>query len=88
MNLFLLGAIAMASLVAAGFFLRFWRDTGDLLFLLFALAFGLEGVNRTLLALSPAPNEGDIGLYVVRFLAYALIVAGIASKNLSRLDPR
>ena len=29
MDLMLLGAIAMASLVAGLFFLRFWRDTRD-----------------------------------------------------------
>jgi hypothetical protein len=37
MNAALLGAIAMASLVAALFFLRFWRDTKDRLFLFFSI---------------------------------------------------
>lgn len=84
MNLFLLGAIAMACFVAALFFLRFWRDTRDELFLLFAVAFALEGANRSLLALSPTPNEGDLSFYLVRLLAYSLIVAGIVGKNISR----
>ena len=57
MTLFLLGAIAAASLVAGLFVLRFWRDTGDGLFLAFGLAFLLEGVNRTVLASTPDPSE-------------------------------
>jgi hypothetical protein len=78
---FALGAVAMASLVAALFFARFYRDTRDPLFLYFAAAFGLEGVNRTLLAFSPSPNEGDPVLYLVRAFAYSLILVGIYQKN-------
>jgi uncharacterized membrane protein HdeD (DUF308 family) len=78
---FALGAVAMASLVAALFFARFYRDTRDPLFLYFAAAFGLEGVNRTLLAFSPSPNEGDPILYLVRAFAYSLILVGIYQKN-------
>lgn len=58
MDLMLLGAISMASLVAGLFFLRFWRDTGDRFFLFFAVAFLVEGVNRAALGLSGDPNEG------------------------------
>lgn len=46
MEQFIMGAIAMASTVAALFFLRFWRDTGDRLFAMFALAFLLLGITR------------------------------------------
>jgi hypothetical protein len=78
---FALGAVAMASLVAALFFARFYRDTRDPLFLYFAAAFGLEAVNRTLLAFAPAPNEADPILYLVRAFAYSLILFGIYQKN-------
>lgn len=81
MSLFLLGAIAMASLTAALLFLRFWRETGDRLFLLFAISFGIEGVNRTLLALSPAPQEGDALFFVVRLASFLLILYAVAEKN-------
>lgn len=77
----MLGAIAMASLTAALFFLRFWRETKDRLFLAFSLAFAIEGVNRIALALSPHPSEGDPVFYVVRLLAFGLILAGIIDKN-------
>lgn len=45
-----MGAIAMASAIAALYFLRFWRDTGDRLFAIFALAFLLLGITRLGLA--------------------------------------
>jgi uncharacterized membrane protein HdeD (DUF308 family) len=52
MEQFVMGAIAMASTMAALFFLRFWRDTGDRLFAMFALAFLLLGITRFGLAMS------------------------------------
>jgi hypothetical protein len=54
MEQFIMGAIAMASAIAALFFLRFWRDTGDRLFVIFALAFLLLGITRLGLAASQA----------------------------------
>jgi uncharacterized membrane protein HdeD (DUF308 family) len=83
MSLFLLGAITMASFVAGLFFLRFWRETKDRLFLAFGTSFLVEGVNRTALALSDAPNEGAPFFYLVRLLAYALILGAVVDKNRS-----
>jgi hypothetical protein len=81
---FLLGAIATMSLLAALFFLRFWRQTGDRLFLLFAAAFGLEALNRIALASTEHPNEGQPVFYAVRLTSYLIILLAIAQKNLSR----
>lgn len=78
---FVLGAIAMASAVAALFFVRFYRETRDQLFLYFAAAFAMEAINRTLLAFSPSPNEASPQLYVLRASAYSLILVGIYRKN-------
>ena len=80
----LLGAIAMASLIAGLFFLRFWRQTGDRLFLFFAISFLAEGINRWALGLSGDPNEGRPFFYFVRFLSFLLIIIAIAQKNLSK----
>lgn len=78
---FVLGAIAMASVAAALFFGRFYRDTRDPLFLYFSAAFALEAISRTLMAFTPAPNEGAPELYLLRALAYSLILIGIYQKN-------
>ena len=43
---YLSGAVTMGFVVAAIFFLRFWRRTSDRLFLSFALAFALLALNQ------------------------------------------
>lgn len=81
---FLLGVIVTCCFVAAGFFARFWLATRDLLFLGFAIAFSLEGLNRIVFLFLDRPNEGDETIYIVRLFAYLLILAAIAHKNRSR----
>jgi uncharacterized membrane protein HdeD (DUF308 family) len=80
---FLLGIIVTASLVAAAFFWKFWRQTRDSLFLAFAAAFFVEGVNRTSFLFIDTPNEGRPAIYVVRLVAFLLILAAIVRKNWS-----
>jgi hypothetical protein len=81
---FLLGVIVTCSFIAAGFFARFWFATRDLLFLGFAAAFALEGLNRTAFLFLAKPSIGDEAIYVVRLLSYLLILAAIANKNRTR----
>ena len=84
MNQMLSGAIAVASLTVALFFLRFWRNTRDRFFLFFALSFLLEGVNRIVLGLLSDAREDNPLFYSVRVVAYGLIVAAIWQKNRGR----
>jgi hypothetical protein len=81
MNSLILGAVAMASLVAALFFFRFWRQTRDHLFLLFSLAFAVDVVTRVALGISGSPNEGEPLFYLGRLVTFALIVIAIFRKN-------
>lgn len=81
MENFLLGMIVTCSLIAALFFFRFWRNTRDLLFLAFAAAFGIEGINRIGFLFLERPNEGSPVIYAVRLLASLLIIAAILWKN-------
>jgi uncharacterized membrane protein HdeD (DUF308 family) len=83
-NTFLLGVIATCSLIAGIFFFRYWRDTRDSLFLAFALAFTIEAVNRTAMLLVASPNEGRLSIYLVRFIAFFIIVTGVVMKNRQR----
>jgi Family of unknown function (DUF5985) len=78
---FLLGVIVTASLVAAGYFLKFWRQTRDPLFLGFAAAFFIEGINRTCFLFVANPESGSTALYSVRLVSYLLILVAIAYKN-------
>lgn len=83
MEEFIMGAIAMASAIVALFFLRFWRETGDRLFGIFALAFLLLGFTRLGLAASADAAEGHTIWYWVRFAAFLLILMAIVDKNVS-----
>jgi hypothetical protein len=77
----LMGGIAMASAIAALFFLRFWRDTGDRLFAIFAIAFLLLAITRVGLALSNEQTEGHTHWYWARLAAFVLILLAIVDKN-------
>ena len=81
MNEFLIGGIAVASFAAGLFFFRFWRHTHDRFFIFFALSFWIEAVNRVAMIIHLEPNEGEPGYYVVRLVAYGLIIAAIVDKN-------
>jgi len=78
---FLLGVIATSSLTAGVFFLKFWKKTHDSLFLAFGLAFVVEGLNRSAVLFLAKPNEGSPYIYIVRLLAFLLILAAILHKN-------
>ena len=84
MDQLLMGAIAAGSLFAGLFFFRFWRQTRDRLFLYFAGSFWLEAANRVALALVPHADEQEPLFYLVRLMAYALILAAIWQKNRGR----
>jgi hypothetical protein len=81
LNAFILGAVFMLCLVAGTFFLRFWRKTKDRLFLMFAIAFWMLGVNWATLVFAPEQDELRTALYVVRMLAFVLILAAVIDKN-------
>jgi hypothetical protein len=78
---FMNGAAAMACAVIVSFFYRYWRQTGDRLFGIFALAFLLFGVNRVFLAALDEDADGRVFVYLVRLLAFLLIIAAILDKN-------
>lgn len=78
---FLLGIIVAASLTAGAFFFRFWKQTGDKLFLGFGAAFVIESVNRLAFLFLDHPNEGNPLLFTIRLFSYLLILAAIINKN-------
>ncbi|MDY6945801.1 MAG: DUF5985 family protein [Pseudomonadota bacterium] len=78
---FLLGVIVTASLTAAGFFWRFYRQTRDNLFFAFAAAFAIEGINRMAFLLVDKPSEGSPIIYLVRLVTFLLLLGAIVAKN-------
>jgi uncharacterized membrane protein len=78
----LTGAIVFGFLVGALFFMRFWRSTGDRLFMLFGIAFAMLGLQQLLIAMQDVDSESYPLLFVIRLAAFALILIAIADKNL------
>lgn len=78
---FMSGLVTMGFFIACLFFMRYWRQTRDLLFLAFAVAFALLGLNQALLALSQIPVEERSWLYLLRLAAFATIMAAVFYKN-------
>ena len=80
---FLSGAVTLGSIIASLFFLRFWRKTSDRFFLAFAVAFLLLALNQVLAQWIGAADERVGYTYLLRVLAFVLILAAIIDKNLS-----
>ncbi len=75
------GLIVAGDLIAALFFLKFWRRSADTLFAIFAAAFLLLALGQALLALTNVPVEERSWIYLLRLAAFVLIIAGIVHKN-------
>jgi hypothetical protein len=78
---FITGGATMAFLAAAAFFARFWKETHDRLFLLFAVAFAALALNRTLIVFYPVGRESQPYVYLVRLFAFVLIAYAVVDKN-------
>ena len=85
---FLYGAISMAAATAALFFLRFYRRTGDRFFLYFFASFALESASRLLSTTLQWGEQDNVWFYMLRVIAYGLILVAIVDKNLPRAPPR
>jgi O-antigen/teichoic acid export membrane protein len=79
---FVQGAMMLGSFGVAVFFLRYWRDTGDRFFGVFALAFALFGVSRIALYALDADSETRTWVYALRAAAFLAILAAVVDKNL------
>ncbi len=78
------GAIAMASLIIAMFFLHFWTRTRDRFFIFFSLSFFIQSLNRVLMVLLPGATESSVLFYSIRVFSYLLILFAVLDKNRSK----
>ena len=81
---FLSGTIVMGFAVAALLFLSYWRRTRQRLFLIFSASFCLLAINYTWLALTNIPVEERSPLFLIRLLAFSLIIVAIIQSNTRR----
>lgn len=78
---YLLGVLTAMFLGAGVYFLRFWRETRDSLFLAFAGFFGIEALSSIPLLFVARPSEGLPWVFWIRLLASLLILGAILKKN-------
>ena len=83
---FVSGFLVLGYLVAALFFLRFWRQTSDRLFAYFAASFALLALQRVALSITIGTSSPDdtAWYYALRLLAFVLILVAIVDKNRAR----
>ena len=78
---FLSGVVTLGYLVAAAFFLSFWRKTADRLFLAFAAAFILFALNQGLASALTVVSEPTSLIYALRVIGFLVILGAIVDKN-------
>ena len=71
----------MAFAASGLFFLKFWRKTGDRLFLPFALSFFTLAIDRLVLNFIDRSSEFAPMIYLIRLVAFALILIAVYYKN-------
>ncbi len=73
----------MASLIAALFFLRYWRASRERLFGFLALFFVGMTANWTVLAIidHPVDEARQVHAYIIRLVASVILIIGIIDKN-------
>jgi hypothetical protein len=84
MSMFVWGALAMASWVAGLLFLRYWKKSRERLFVMFALAFWSLGLSWAGLAIENRPDETRHYFYILRLIAFLLIICAVIDKNRAR----
>lgn len=84
---FIGGALTVGYFVLGLFFLKFWRRTRDSLFMMFAWAFWLMAANAIAVA-AFGSYDLDVGwTYLLRLLAFVLIIIAIVRKNIDAKPP-
>ena len=77
----LLGAVIMGDVVAALFFVRYWKMTRDRFFLFFAASFLAVAVSRLVVDEGIPPLGHEALGYTIRIMSYLFIIGGILYKN-------
>jgi hypothetical protein len=85
--IFLTGVVATGSLAIGVFFFRFWRRTGDRLFLAFAAAFVLMSANWAAQAFVALDESYYAAIYLLRLAAFLVIILGVVGKNRREASP-
>jgi Family of unknown function (DUF5985) len=84
MTTFLSGMITAGFIIAALFFFRFWRRTGDALFATFGVSFALFAASQSLSVSFDFLHDDKTAVFVLRLFGFGLLLVAIAWKNLGK----
>lgn len=84
MATFLSGMITAGYLIAALFFFRFWKRTGDSLFATFGLSFMLFAISQSLSVSFDFLHDDKTVVFILRLFGFGLLLVAIARKNLHK----
>ena len=84
LNLILTGALILGFWVGGLLFLKYWKTTRDGLFAWFAAAFWMMMVERALLAIVNPEDEARPYVYLLRLLAFSMLIVAVIQKNKSK----
>lgn len=77
------GALLFSYFIAGVHFLRFWKKTGDRLFIHFAVAFWLLTLNQIATSIPVVVDETGGYEYLLRVFGFIVIIVAIVDKNLA-----
>ena len=75
------GGAAMACLASGLFFVRFWRESRDRLFVCLAVAFATFAINYTMLGMLPLADERRAYAFALRLIGFVAILVGVLVKD-------
>ena len=87
LEIFLSGLTTMGFAVTSVFFFRFWSKTRDRLFAMFGIAFFLMAASQVVTHIFGLPEQELFWAYLLRIVAFLLLIAGIVAKNLEQSRP-
>ena len=88
LRIWMQGAIAFGYLVVAIFFIQFWMETRERVFLFFATGFVLLTIHRALLGLASDELDWRTVTFSLRLAGYVIILIGIIDRRIrSRPQP-
>jgi uncharacterized membrane protein YoaK (UPF0700 family) len=84
LNIYLYGFCSATFACAALFFVRFWRQTSDRFFALFAVGFACVALNYAALPALRLDEASRQYVYLLRLVGFLFIVGAIVDKNRRR----
>ncbi len=85
---FLSGLVTAGFLIAALFFFRFWKRTGDSLFVFFGISFLLFAAGQATAVFWGAPQDDKVWVFLLRLAGFILLLVAIVGKNRQSRLPR